>query len=296
MALRITDLPQEILINIFKRLDIDDVLALEQTCQLFDEAIQDSWAWHQMYHYRYGNFTKKADQYEREWTWRQKYEEKASLKLSVANDFEIAHLNGIHWRKCESSESEYGSIAMMQQVCWLDANSTIRSVSPGTYRVLWRIRVWDTVLRNQQVDFTAIPQVDDTGMIPRGSSIFTSPRGWFSETEVQGRGWAVMALPSKLVIDKEWGLTDVRVSVERKDDQWKGGMDFDWVQLQRIDNDLPVTSRLRTYKRVRELRNNSRFRNEFRVEDPGYPSLSRYIIISTVLTYFLFWLKQQIAH
>ena len=67
-------------------------------------------------------------------------------------------------------------------------------------------------------------KVDDTGMIPRGSSIFTSPRGWFSETEVQGRGWAVMALPSKLVIDKEWGLTDVRVSVERKDDQWKGGM------------------------------------------------------------------------
>jgi hypothetical protein len=38
----------------------------------------------------------------------------------VANDFEIAHLNGIHWRKCESSESEYGNIAMMQQVCWLD--------------------------------------------------------------------------------------------------------------------------------------------------------------------------------
>jgi hypothetical protein len=67
-------------------------------------------------------------------------------------------------------------------------------------------------------------KVDDTGMIPRGSSIFTSPRGWFSETEVQGRGWAVMALPSKLVIDKEWGLTDVKVSVERKDDQWKGGM------------------------------------------------------------------------
>jgi hypothetical protein len=30
MALRITDLPQEILVNVCKRLDIDDVLALEQ--------------------------------------------------------------------------------------------------------------------------------------------------------------------------------------------------------------------------------------------------------------------------
>jgi hypothetical protein len=46
----------------------------------------------------------------------------ASLKLSVANDFDIAHLNGIHWRKCESTESEYGSIAMLQQVCWLDVS------------------------------------------------------------------------------------------------------------------------------------------------------------------------------
>jgi hypothetical protein len=33
-----------------------------------------------------------------------------------------------------------------------------------------------------------------------------------------------MALPTKLVIEKDWGLTDVQVSVERKDDQWKGGM------------------------------------------------------------------------
>jgi hypothetical protein len=66
--------------------------------------------------------------------------------------------------------------------------------------------------------------VDNGGTIPHGSSIFTTPRGWFWEPEVLGRGWAVMALPTKLVIEKDWGLTDVQVSVERKDDQWKGGM------------------------------------------------------------------------
>jgi hypothetical protein len=34
MALRITDLPQEILVNVFKRLDVDDVLALEQVLNI----------------------------------------------------------------------------------------------------------------------------------------------------------------------------------------------------------------------------------------------------------------------
>jgi hypothetical protein len=60
--------------------------------------------------------------------------------------------------------------------------------------------------------------------IPEGSSIFTTPYGWFWDSEVLGRGWAVMSLPGKLVIKEEWGFTDVYVSVERKDDQWKGGM------------------------------------------------------------------------
>ncbi|CAO3662721.1 unnamed protein product [Umbelopsis vinacea] len=294
--LRVTNLPQEIIINVASRLDIDDVLVLEQTCQVFRDAVQDSWLWYQMYQRRYGVSLKKSGDYGTDWSWRQRYEEKASLKLSVANDFDIAHLNGIHWRKCESTESEYGSIAMLQQVCWLDAKATFQSVTPGTYRVLWRIRIWDTVLRDQQVDFAAIPMVDNGDTIPHGSSIFTTPRGWFWEPEVLGRGWAVMALPTKLVIEKDWGLTDVQVSVERKDDQWKGGMDFDWVQLQRIDNDLPVTTRLRSSRRVRLLRNQSRHRREFRVEDPDYSSLRLYFIISTLVTYFLFWLKQQVIH
>lgn len=103
-----------------------------------------------MYQRRYGVSLKKSGDYGTDWSWRQRYEEKgkcniylttnkprppvyqtnpvtilsmiASLKLSVANDFDIAHLNGIHWRKCESTESEYGSIAMLQQVCWLDVS------------------------------------------------------------------------------------------------------------------------------------------------------------------------------
>jgi len=249
-----------------------------------------------MYQRRYGAPRKQSNDYGKDWSWRQRYEEKASLKLSVANDFNIVHLNGIHWRKCESTESEYGSIAMMQQVCWLDANATFQSVTPGTYRVLWRMRIWNTVLRDQQVDFAAIPLVDNGEIIPNGSSIFTTPSGWFWEPDVLGKGWAVMALPTKLVIEKEWGLTDVRVSVERKDDKWKGGMDFDWVQLQRIDNDLPVTTRLRSSRRVRFLRSQSRNRNEFRVEVPDYSSLRLYFIVSTLFTYFLFWLKQQIVH
>lgn len=76
----------------------------------------------------------------------------------------------------------------------------------------------------------------------------------------------------------------------------KFAQDFDWVQLQRIDNDLPVTTRLRSSRRVQFLRSQSRNRNEFRVEDPDYSSLRLYFIVSTLFTYFLFWLKQQIVH
>ncbi|KAM3583087.1 hypothetical protein VKS41_004839 [Umbelopsis sp. WA50703] len=273
-----------------------EVLALEQTCQVFRTVVGQPWLWYQMYGRRYGAPPIKAQDFENDLSWRQRYEEKASLKLSVANDFEIAHLNGIHWRKCESTESEYGSIAMMQQVYWLDANATIQSVPPGTYRVLWRVRIWDTVLRNQQVDFTAIPQLDTMEAIPEGSSIFTTPYGWFWDSEVLGRGWAVMSLPGKLVIKEEWGFTDVYVSVERKDDQWKGGMDFDWVQLQRIDNDLPIFARLETSRRTRYIRSGGRHRNEFRAEDPPYSPLTYYFILSTLVTWFLFWLKQQVFH
>ncbi|CAG8610119.1 5856_t:CDS:2, partial [Dentiscutata heterogama] len=46
-----------------------------------------------------------------------------------------------HWRTIEDSQSEFGSAVYLEYVWWFDVSSNLKSVLPGTYDVVWRLKM-----------------------------------------------------------------------------------------------------------------------------------------------------------
>jgi hypothetical protein len=52
---------------------------LHQTCQVFRTVVGQPWLWYQMYGRRYGAPPIKAQDFENDLSWRQRYEEKGNI-------------------------------------------------------------------------------------------------------------------------------------------------------------------------------------------------------------------------
>lgn len=58
-----------------------------------------------------------------------------------AEDMQICHMGDRYWRMIDSESSEFGRLAQLQSVWWMDVVAVFKGVPPGRYKVQWRLKV-----------------------------------------------------------------------------------------------------------------------------------------------------------
>ncbi|KAK3841491.1 MAG: hypothetical protein J3R72DRAFT_444978 [Linnemannia gamsii] len=170
-----------------------------------------------------------------------------SRTIIPARDMAIVHManHGFHWTMCMNNDSQFGEMARLGHVNWLDVSAVFYGVTPGQYYVQWGLVV-DTVDAVQYALFRAValsihesPSWDNThpntiGFIPQRATTFiqhtNSPtRDRFNE------GPMIFQLPDILAITPDHPTVFVQFK-DHDNFRSKSSLSVDYVRLVRVDD------------------------------------------------------------
>ena len=216
-----------------------DLINLAYTCKYWYRIAEINHVWKNLVFKRFGNEEiGTGSENESDVNYKQLYMKLASAKIP-AKDF-----NGLHrpdeyreryFRTVEDPDSKYGKVIKLIKVCWLQINASYKSVIPGGYKLIWRMRLDDPYVGCNRVEFCARPQE-------------------FHGTELckiwKDRDFkeAVRCFGSGKWFEADFGefevtsMCNVCVEVKGKIDWWSGGISWDYVELRPIHSETPKSS------------------------------------------------------
>ncbi|KAG0046277.1 hypothetical protein BGZ83_008535 [Gryganskiella cystojenkinii] len=176
------------------------------------------------------------------------------MKLTIpADKMAIVHLGNRYWRMVGSSASQFGKLAQLDSVWWMDVAATFASVPKGRYKVQWRLQVkseapvvgseFRVVLFDRWDPETGINSgLQSMKFKPKSMHEFTQQTdSLITKTDRQPfrrlfkGSFTILELPGELVIDEEYSGVYVQI---RNHDGWKSGLSIDFVRL--VDMDDPA--------------------------------------------------------
>ncbi|KAF0562142.1 f-box protein pp2-a12-like [Gigaspora margarita] len=97
--------------------------------------------------------------------WKRLYKRLSKYINFLANERDVVGLDDgqFPWKILETSQSEYGKVAILEIVMWFDVSLTLKSVLPGTYDVVWRLGVTKDSWDFEKINFrtTVIEKLED---------------------------------------------------------------------------------------------------------------------------------------
>jgi len=147
-------------------------------------------------------------------------------KLSVAK-FSIIWKDGSHWRIKRDPLSEFGEVAHLNSVCWLELNGTMNNVKKGRYAVLWRMNFHTESALNFDADWTVKASDQDQEAL-----VFH----WNREHQINalenwvGTGWCLFSIGVLNLYED----SAVNFRILGGNPNWFGNWSIDYVRLKPI--------------------------------------------------------------
>ncbi|KAG9062388.1 hypothetical protein KI688_005303 [Linnemannia hyalina] len=162
-----------------------------------------------------------------------------------ARDMVIIHMNNRNWSMVEDTASQFGEVARLSYVNWLDVSAVFHGVLPGRYYVQWNLTVnsftgvKDTLFRAVALPGHEIPAWDNArpdtiGFMPTRESSFVKATNSTTRDKFQP-GRILLQLPDQLEVGPEHPT--VFVQFKNHDDyQAKSGIMVDYIRLVSVDD------------------------------------------------------------
>ncbi|KAF8940231.1 hypothetical protein BGZ47_007820 [Haplosporangium gracile] len=155
-----------------------------------------------------------------------------------ARDMVIIHMNNDNWCMEEDATSQFGEVARLNHVYWLDVSAVFHGVMPGRYLVQWNLTV-NSISAVDKTLFRAIPAWDNThadtiGFTPTTQSSFVKATNSITRDRFQP-GPILLQLPDQLEVGPEHPT--VFVQIKNHDNyQPRNAMTVDFVRLVSVDD------------------------------------------------------------
>ncbi|KAF9152028.1 hypothetical protein BG015_005882 [Linnemannia schmuckeri] len=156
-----------------------------------------------------------------------------------ARDMVIIHMNNNNnWSMEKNATSQFGEVARLRYVFWLDVSAVFHGVMPGRYLVQWKLTV-NSISAVENTLFRAIPAWDNThantiGFTPTTESSFVKATNSNTRDRFQP-GPFLLQLPDQLEVGPEHPT--VFVQFKNHDNfRSKSAMMIDFVRLVSIDD------------------------------------------------------------
>ncbi|CAG8575373.1 13648_t:CDS:2 [Ambispora leptoticha] len=165
-------------------------------------------------------------------------------RKSLAKDAVIAWADAdesLYWKTEENKESYTGKIVTLCQVCFFEVKTTFNAVSPGTYDVVWRLKVHPEHEGLTNLKFTA-EVIEQVKKAPSGFKGYNKLETYDTNEDLfkylaSKYRWVDLALPFKVTIPEERMIGDestwydVEVKIFDHSGNWKKGLSLDNVCL-----------------------------------------------------------------
>ncbi|CAG8617727.1 2588_t:CDS:2, partial [Gigaspora rosea] len=142
--------------------------------------------------------------------------------------------NDHHWRTLEDLQSEFGRVVHLKCVWWFDVSSTLKSVLPGTYEVIWRLKI-DSSSYLQGLNFsTTLLDENDADHEQYYNHI---PQPITYANIASKNEWVEYCLPYRIVVPKRRVVNgkmtyhDIHLKIYNHDGKLKSGLWIDYVRL-----------------------------------------------------------------
>ncbi|CAG8567850.1 4039_t:CDS:2, partial [Dentiscutata heterogama] len=142
--------------------------------------------------------------------------------------------NDHHWRTLEDLQSEFGKVVHLKYVWWFDVSSTLKSVLPGTYEVVWRLKI-DSSSYLQGLNFSTT-QVDENDA-DHEQSYNHIPQSTTYANIARRNEWVEYCLPYRIVVPKrrivdgKMTYHDIHIKIYNHDGRLKSGLWIDYIRL-----------------------------------------------------------------
>ncbi|RHZ64393.1 hypothetical protein Glove_325g4 [Diversispora epigaea] len=138
-------IPVEINYKILANLHVKDICSISLVDRYLYNLCNEDYVWKLMCRYQYPNsriLEVKKSTSTREW--KDLYKKLSKLVKFMAEERNVCWMyadDQSYWKTEEDISSECGKVIYLNYVWWFDVFSKIQCVQPGTYNVLWRIKV-----------------------------------------------------------------------------------------------------------------------------------------------------------
>ncbi|KAF9923670.1 hypothetical protein FBU30_006258 [Linnemannia zychae] len=242
-------LPQETLTAIGLALRCREFGRFLQTSRHVHDTLDTHWIWHQRFVNRFGQtFLKvKLKQIEQNApTVLSISEEEAQSNTNLSQTSEATKEQLIEWyRQYENSISEFGEVAHLRQVFWLDVSANFYGVPQGRYYVQWGLivkslsSVLSVLFRAVIIRGHEIPAWDNQHLDTIGFTAIDA-RSFVKETNSPFRdqfqpGYMILQLPDVLEVSDNHPTVFVQIK-NHNDLTPKYNLDVDYVRLVEVDD------------------------------------------------------------
>lgn len=208
-------------------LDGRDLINLGYTCKYWYEIASKNYVWKKLVQKRFGeNAIEGFENTEGEKDEYKKLYFKLAVSRKSVTTFNITHLGDTYLERIADSESEYGEVIRLNTVCWLSIIGKFQGVLPGTYKLLWRMKLEDAYVNGDDIEFRAKPKEG------YGTAL-TSKWGDERLLELErrfGSNW-FKADMGEFTVDM---MCDVEVEIFGRIPYWCGGITWDTVEMKPV--------------------------------------------------------------
>ncbi|CAG8684226.1 11236_t:CDS:2 [Gigaspora margarita] len=155
--------------------------------------------------------------------WKRLYKRLSKYINFLGNEWDVVGLDDgqFPWKILETSQSEYGRVAILEIVMWFDVSLTLKSVLPGTYDVVWRLGVtkdsWDfekinfrtTVIEKASIDLEDEIDAEKANELDNETTIHNKqrynhiPQSSTYYNIACKKKWVEYCLPYKIVVPEQ---------------------------------------------------------------------------------------------
>ncbi|RIA87774.1 hypothetical protein C1645_739867 [Glomus cerebriforme] len=148
-----------------------------------------------------------------------------------------------HWKTLEDSQSEFGKVVFLEHVWWFDVFSTLKAVAPGTYYVVWRLKVKLRQISLHDLNFytTVVEKIEDSNEETIIHEYNHIPQRIMFTNISRKNDWVEYRLPYKLVVPEREVINgkllyhNVHIKIYNYDGFLKSGLWIDYVRLRECD-------------------------------------------------------------
>jgi len=169
----------------------------------------------------------------------------------ASNMMWITWMDNNYWRMEESSESIFGEIAHLDNVCWLDIAAAFRISIPGVYDVFWRLRLSGESISEPQLVVKSKTLGDKSFVFTKGIQSYMTGKDWVYmkvarlNIGTDGSKSSESVHKTKILDDKKNPIGDeyeipvgsedlheeIQVKMFSHSDEWKEGLDIDFIEF-----------------------------------------------------------------